>query len=95
MEDNGIFAAQLLWGAETVKEDDDKIKIRLADSRDLEPVVSARIALLREIYEIPETEKFPKEFVDAAAEFFMAGDQVTAIAEDKGTLVGTATLCYI
>lgn len=71
------------------------MEYRVAAREDIEPLMSSRLEMLRVVNGLPETEDFDEELVRESREYFESGEQTTILAQERGIVIGCATLCYI
>lgn len=68
---------------------------RVAAREDIELLMSSRLEMLRVVNGLPETEDFDEELVRESREYFENGEQTTILAQERGMVIGCATLCYL
>lgn len=71
------------------------MEYRVAAREDMELLMSSRLEMLRAVNGLPETEDFDEELVRESREYFESGEQTTILAQERGIVIGCATLCYI
>lgn len=71
------------------------MEYRVAAREDMELLMSSRLEMLRVVNGLPETEDFDEELVRESREYFESGEQTTILAQERGIVIGCATLCYI
>ena len=79
------------------------IQYKIADREDIAELMRLRLAMLREVNDLPEDYTFTEDFCACSREYFLNGNQTTVLAVDEeaeedgkdGKNVGCATLCYM
>lgn len=71
------------------------IEYRMAAQQDKELLMNSRLEMLREVNALPETYEFDAEFIRESREYFENGQQITILAQERGIVIGCATLCYL
>lgn len=72
-----------------------KIEITKATANDIEPLMTLRLEMLREVNGLEENYEFSDEIVNFSREYYLTGDQTTVIAKDGTKLIGCASINYI
>ncbi len=83
------------------------ITYKIADNKDIELLMSSRLEMLLEVFELENGYEYSEDFVSISRKFFLEGDQTTVLAFAESAndssadsagdkkVIGCASICYI